>query len=106
MRFEYDEAISAVRMLIAMPPIVAMRPKRTYHSSDWPGLKYGSTRAGGATVLKALPFDPPPAPRPPRHERRHQARQGDPEHPVGEVLVHQQRDGVVVLQRVRGSQLR
>ena len=42
------------------------------------------------------------------HERRHQAGQGDPEHAVGQVLVHQQRDRVVVLQvarrrRARGS---
>src|SRR3954469_13417076 len=61
MRLLYDEAISAVRMLIAMPPIVAMRPKRTYHSSDWPGLKYGSTRWVVTTVLNALTFAATPA---------------------------------------------
>src|SRR3954451_25073361 len=61
MRLLYDEAISAVRMLIAMPPIVAMRPKRTYHSSDWPGLKYGSTRSVVTTVLNALTFSGTPA---------------------------------------------
>src|SRR3954469_1632987 len=61
MRFEYDEAISAVKMLMAMPPMVAMRPKRTYHSSGWPGLKYGSTRSVVTTVLNAETFAATPA---------------------------------------------
>src|SRR3954454_4647796 len=61
MRLLYDEAISAVRMLIAMPPIVATRPKLTYQWSDWPGLKYGSTRSVVTTVLNALTFAATPA---------------------------------------------
>src|SRR5215470_6282874 len=61
MRLEYVDAISAVRMLMAMPPMVATRPKFTYQWSGWSGLKYGSTRSVVTTVLNALTFAATPA---------------------------------------------
>ena len=61
MRLSYVEAISAVPMATTRPPMVAKRPKRTYHSSVWPGLRYGSMMSVVTTVLNAETLAATPA---------------------------------------------
>src|SRR4051812_18947582 len=61
MRLSYVDAMRAVPMATTRPAIVAPRPKRTYHWSDWPWRTYGSMMSVVTTVLNADTFAATPA---------------------------------------------